>query len=110
VNRFRFVEDHRGAYGVKRLCRVLGVARSGFYGWLAARPAAAGREQADKELAAVTSATARRVVRSEPVNPITTSRRCTTSAPTRPPERATNSSIFGRYSSIGRARCSLRLR
>ena len=31
VCRFRFVAEHRGAWGVKRLCRVLGVSRSGFY-------------------------------------------------------------------------------
>jgi hypothetical protein len=34
-SRFQFVEDHRGAFGVKRLCRILAVSRSGFYRWLA---------------------------------------------------------------------------
>jgi putative transposase len=52
VNRFRFVEDHRGVYGVKRLCRVLGVNRSGFYAWLRTRPAAAARAAAEDALAA----------------------------------------------------------
>lgn len=33
MSRFRFVHDHHDAYGVKRLCRVLGVSRSGYYGW-----------------------------------------------------------------------------
>ncbi|GAA1845201.1 hypothetical protein GCM10009736_08980 [Actinomadura bangladeshensis] len=33
MNRFQFVEDHRDAYGVKRLCRVLEIARSSFYRW-----------------------------------------------------------------------------
>ena len=37
MSRFRFVDDHRDAYGVKRLCRVVGCSRSGFYGW-AKRP------------------------------------------------------------------------
>jgi hypothetical protein len=55
---------------------------------------------------AFTSATVRRVVRSPPVKPIATSPWCTTSARTRPLDRATSSSILSRYSSIGRARCS----
>jgi putative transposase len=46
-----FVDEHRGAYGVKRLCRVVGVARSGFYAW-AARPPSA-RATRDQELIAV---------------------------------------------------------
>jgi transposase InsO family protein len=32
VSRYRFVQDHSG-YGIKRLCSVLGVSRSGFYAW-----------------------------------------------------------------------------
>ncbi len=39
MSRFQVVEDHRDAFGVKRLCRVLEVSRSGFYRWLAAAPA-----------------------------------------------------------------------
>ncbi|WP_102922522.1 hypothetical protein [Streptomyces noursei] len=31
MNRFQFVEDHQRRFGVKRLCRVLGIARSSFY-------------------------------------------------------------------------------
>jgi hypothetical protein len=31
VNRFQFVEDHKDAYGVKRLCEIVEVARSSFY-------------------------------------------------------------------------------
>jgi transposase InsO family protein len=51
VSRFQFVEDHRDAFGVKRLCRVLEVSRSGFYRWLAAAPAREARRRADDELA-----------------------------------------------------------
>jgi transposase InsO family protein len=36
MSRFQFVEDNRGAYGVKRLCRILGISRSGCYRWQAA--------------------------------------------------------------------------
>ena len=28
MNRFQFVEDHKDAYGVKRLCEVIEIARS----------------------------------------------------------------------------------
>lgn len=50
-SRFQFVEDHRGAFGVKRLCRILAVSRSGFYRWLAGASARASRARADAELA-----------------------------------------------------------
>jgi hypothetical protein len=52
VSRFQFVADHKCAFGVKRLCRVLKVSRSGFYRWLAAAPARAARLAADAQLAA----------------------------------------------------------
>ncbi|MBV1851887.1 IS3 family transposase [Catellatospora sp. NEAU-YM18] len=48
--RYRFISEHR-AYGVKRLCRVLGVGRSGFYAWEAATPARALRKAAEDDLA-----------------------------------------------------------
>ncbi|MFC3549207.1 IS3 family transposase [Nonomuraea ferruginea] len=51
VSRFQFVDDHRGAFGVKRLCRVLKVSRSGFYRWRKAAPARAERAAADAALA-----------------------------------------------------------
>jgi hypothetical protein len=51
VSRFQFVADHRDAFGVKRLCRVLRVSRSGFYRWIDAAPARAAREAAEVELA-----------------------------------------------------------
>nr|WP_115329583.1 IS3 family transposase [Tsukamurella paurometabola] len=51
VNRFQFVEDHKDAYGVKRLCQVIGIARSSFYAWLAAAQGRAARTAADSVLA-----------------------------------------------------------
>ncbi|WP_373995419.1 IS3 family transposase [Streptomyces spongiicola] len=51
TSRFQFVEDHHRAWGVKRLCQVLEVARSSFYKWRAGRAARAAREQADVALA-----------------------------------------------------------
>jgi transposase InsO family protein len=51
MSRFQFVDDHRDAFGVKRLCRVLEVSRSGFYRWLATAPAREARGRADDELA-----------------------------------------------------------
>ncbi|MFJ9565989.1 IS3 family transposase [Streptomyces fuscichromogenes] len=50
VSRFEFVADHRGAFGVKRLCTVLGLSRSGFYRWLKAAPARAAKMAADTAL------------------------------------------------------------
>lgn len=50
-SRFQFVDDHRGAFGVKRLCRMLNLSRSGFCRWLAGTDARAGRARADAELA-----------------------------------------------------------
>jgi hypothetical protein len=55
VNRFQFVEDHKDAYGVKRLCEVVEVARSSFYAWLAAAPGRAVRAVEDAELAIETT-------------------------------------------------------
>ncbi len=40
TNRFQFIEDHHRAWGVKRLCAVLEVARSSFCKWRAGREAA----------------------------------------------------------------------
>ena len=33
MSRFRFVSEFAPDYGVKRLCRVLKVSRSGYYTW-----------------------------------------------------------------------------
>lgn len=46
-----FVDDHRDAYGVKRLCLVLGVNRSSYYKWRDGAQARAARERADEQLA-----------------------------------------------------------
>ncbi|GAB2329495.1 hypothetical protein STREPTOSP366_46620 [Streptomyces variabilis] len=51
MSRFQFVDDHRGAFGVKRLCRVLEVSRSGSYRWLKAAPARMARAREDARLA-----------------------------------------------------------
>lgn len=51
MSRFRFVSDHHHDYGVKRLCTVLGVSRSGYYAWRDRGPSA--HAQRDVELAAV---------------------------------------------------------
>jgi transposase InsO family protein len=51
VNRFQFVDDHQARYGVKRLCRVLDVARSSFYHWKATAAQRAARAGADARLA-----------------------------------------------------------
>jgi len=51
VNRFQFVADHQQRYGVKRLCQLVGVARSSFYYWKATAPGRAARDAADAALA-----------------------------------------------------------
>lgn len=51
MNRFQFVEDHKDAWGVKRLCEVIEIARSSFYAWLAAAPGRAARQAEDAALA-----------------------------------------------------------
>ncbi|GAA3370124.1 hypothetical protein GCM10017744_092620 [Streptomyces antimycoticus] len=51
MNRCQFVEDHQRRYGVKRLCRILGIARSSFYHWRRSAPLRAARQAADARLA-----------------------------------------------------------
>jgi transposase InsO family protein len=51
VNRFQFVADHQQRYGVKRLCQIIGVARSSFYYWRSTAPDRAARDAADRRLA-----------------------------------------------------------
>ncbi|TXS63832.1 IS3 family transposase [Streptomyces sp. sk2.1] len=52
VNRCQFVDDHQRRYGVKRLCVILGIARSSFYYWRRTAPARAARQAAEDRLAA----------------------------------------------------------
>jgi transposase InsO family protein len=52
VTRFQFVADHQRRYGVKRLCTILGIARSSFYYWRRTAPDRAARRAADAHLAA----------------------------------------------------------
>ena len=47
--RFRFVEDHRGLFEVKRMCDAVEVPKSSFYAWVNYVPSA--RERADEALA-----------------------------------------------------------
>jgi len=41
--KYRFVENNRSAYGVKRMCRILRISRSGYYDWR-------GREPSQRQL------------------------------------------------------------
>ena len=51
MNRFQFVADHQARYGVKRLCRILKLARSSYYYWRSTETARAARDAADLALA-----------------------------------------------------------
>jgi len=50
VRRYRFIRAERACYPVTLLCRVLGVARAGYYAW--ARRGVSARARADQELTA----------------------------------------------------------
>jgi putative transposase len=50
VRRYRFIHAAQATYPIIRLCRTLGVARSGYYAWLARGPSA--RQQADQQVSA----------------------------------------------------------
>lgn len=51
MNRFQFVADHQHAFEVKRLCQVIGIARSSYYKWQASAQARAARQAQDAALA-----------------------------------------------------------
>lgn len=50
MSRFGFIDDHSGAYGVKRLCAVLNLARSSYYAWKKGQAQRAQRAARDAEL------------------------------------------------------------
>ncbi|MDX3234086.1 IS3 family transposase, partial [Streptomyces sp. ME19-01-6] len=50
--RWGFISPYADEFGVQRLCRVLGISRSGYYRWLAGADARAARQAADDALAA----------------------------------------------------------
>ncbi len=52
MNRFQFVDDHRRHHGVKRLCQVIGIARSSYHHWKATASDRASRVADDARLAA----------------------------------------------------------
>ncbi|MER7901613.1 IS3 family transposase [Streptomyces sp. NPDC096046] len=52
MNRFQFVADHQRRYGVKRLCTILGIARSSFHHWRRTAADRAARQADDARLAA----------------------------------------------------------
>ncbi|MDQ1033774.1 transposase InsO family protein [Streptomyces sp. V3I8] len=52
MNRFQFVADHQCRYDVKRLCTLLGIARSSFYCWCGTAAARAACRAADVKLVA----------------------------------------------------------
>ncbi|MEH0938103.1 IS3 family transposase [Micromonospora psammae] len=51
TSRFRFISTPRATFGVKRLCRVLAVSRSGFYRWATSEPARQARAADEDALA-----------------------------------------------------------
>lgn len=53
--RYQFIADHAGKFGVERMCRVLGVARSGYYAWKERSPST--RNQANQVLSTQIRAT-----------------------------------------------------
>ncbi len=48
--KYRFIAEHQQAYPIKTMCRVLGVASSGYYAWLRRRGAPRRRSQANTVL------------------------------------------------------------
>lgn len=42
--KYRFMDEHRGRYSIKSMCRVLGAGRSGYYVWRSRQPSKRQRE------------------------------------------------------------------
>ena len=55
MSTFQFIDAERANHPVARLCRVLGVSRSGFYAWQGRPPSA--RSRSDRQLATRIGAT-----------------------------------------------------
>ncbi|MBF6371436.1 IS3 family transposase, partial [Nocardia puris] len=51
MTRFQFVADHCHTFEVKRLCQVIGLARSSYCAWISAADQRATRAAADADLA-----------------------------------------------------------
>ena len=49
--KYTFIEAHREQFSVQRMCRVLGVQRSGYYAWR--KRTSSDREQANQALLAL---------------------------------------------------------
>lgn len=52
MSRFQFVVDHQDAFEVKRLCELVEVERSSYYGWVKGAPSREARAAAVAEVAA----------------------------------------------------------
>lgn len=48
MSQYRFIHAHQASYPIALLCRIVGVARSGYYAWL--RRGVSARQQADQQL------------------------------------------------------------
>ncbi|GGF34417.1 hypothetical protein GCM10010922_07000 [Microbacterium sorbitolivorans] len=100
MNRFQFVEDHKDAYGVKRLCEVVEVARSSFSAWLDSAGKRAAKATDDAVLAArVNHKRVARVMREHRLPGIRLRRRVKTTIPDQSARRFPD--LIGRDFSVG---------
>lgn len=47
--KYQFIHSHRGEFGLEKMCRTLGVSRSGYYSWLTRKPTCRSEENARLE-------------------------------------------------------------